>query len=138
MKGYNWFLNLFVDIPRRSIIVGFLTLLEKNRFNPYTVWDQLFMTTGSEVKAQALRMPQICMAACLPLFYTPAWRSNTCNSAFQTENAGIENREYETRRENFLTPRLARELCKITSFTPATLTELKGKDDIPLFLDGKK
>ncbi len=45
----------------------------------------------SELNAQAHRMPQICIAACLPLFYTPAWRSNTCNSAFQTENAGIEN-----------------------------------------------
>jgi hypothetical protein len=81
-------------------------------------------------------MPQICMAACLPLFYTPACRSNTCNSAFQTENAGIENREYETRPENFLTPKLARDLCKITSFTPATLTELKGRDDIPFLLEG--
>jgi hypothetical protein len=53
MEGHNWFSSLFVEIPRRSIIAGFITLLEKNRFKPYTVRDQLFMTTGSELKTQS-------------------------------------------------------------------------------------
>ncbi len=33
LEGYNWFLNQFVTIPRRSIIVCFLSLVAKAGLN---------------------------------------------------------------------------------------------------------
>jgi hypothetical protein len=36
VEGYNWFLNQFVEIPRRSIIVCFLSLSAKAGFKPLT------------------------------------------------------------------------------------------------------
>ena len=33
VEGHNWFLNQFVEIPRRSISFG------KRRFKPLTIWD---------------------------------------------------------------------------------------------------
>jgi hypothetical protein len=47
MEGHNWFLNHFVEIPRKSIFVGFIVSFGKNQFNHSTIWDQLFLTTVS-------------------------------------------------------------------------------------------
>jgi hypothetical protein len=44
MEGHNWFLNHFVEIPHRLLLISF----GKSRFKPPAMGDQLFMTTLSE------------------------------------------------------------------------------------------
>jgi hypothetical protein len=40
VDGHNWVLNQFVEIPLRSIIVCYLSLLAKAGIKPPTIWDQ--------------------------------------------------------------------------------------------------